>query len=69
VSNRAIRKAIQSLRARIAEHEQKIERERAKSEPNVGLLTHWEREIQAFTVRLRRLEDRLAQRRQRGKTS
>ncbi len=68
MSNRAIRKAIQSLRERIAEHERKIAREREKPEPDEGLLTHWESEISAFTIRLRRLEDRLAQRQRRGRS-
>ncbi len=68
MSNRAIRKAIQSRRAQIAEQEGKIEREQGRLEPNLGLIAHWEIEIQAFTQRMHRLEDRLAQRRQRGRS-
>ena len=62
MGNRAIRKSIQSLRQRIFEHSEKIEREHAKPEPNQGLIAHWQSEIEAFTIRLRRLENRLAQR-------
>jgi hypothetical protein len=66
MSNRAIRKAIESLREQILEHQEKIGREREKSIPDEGVIRHWEGEIRAFTIRLRRLEDRLAQRRRRS---
>jgi hypothetical protein len=68
MGNRATRKSIQSLRQRIIEHYQKIERENAKPEPNEGLVVYWQSEIEAFDIRLRRLEDRLAQRRRRGRS-
>lgn len=48
-------------------HEQKIALERLKPEPNEGVIGHWEREIEEFTIRVHRLEDRLAQRRRRGR--
>lgn len=67
MSNRPIRKAIQSLRRRILEHQDKIEREQAKPKPDHGLIAHWESEIHAFTTRLQRLEARLARRRRRGR--
>lgn len=66
MSNRTVRKAIQSLRQRIYEHQEKIEREQSQSESDEGLIAHWQSEIRAFTIRLRRLELRLAQRRRRG---
>ena len=67
MGNRSVRKSIHSLRQRILEHQQKIESEQAKSLPNQGLIAHWESEIGAFTIRVRRLEDRLARRRRRGR--
>ena len=68
MGNRAIRKSIQSLRQRIIEHDAKIERENAQPESNQGLISHWQDEIEAFNIRLRRLEARLAQRRRRGRS-
>ncbi|GAB4421998.1 MAG: hypothetical protein Fur0044_19790 [Anaerolineae bacterium] len=68
MGNRAIRKSIQSLRQRIIEHLEKVERERVKPEPDLGLINHWQSEIETFTTRLRRLEDRLAQRQRRGRS-
>ena len=67
MGNRAIRKAIQSLRRQIELHEQKIAQERLKPKPNEGVIRHWEREIEGFTIRVQRLEERLAQRRRRGR--
>jgi peptidoglycan hydrolase CwlO-like protein len=67
MGNRAIRKAIQSLRKRITEHWEKIERERGGPDRNDTLIRYWEKEIDAFTIRLRRLEDRLAHRQRRGR--
>jgi hypothetical protein len=63
MSNRAIRKAILSLRLRISEHEHKIVQERTRPNPDEGVITHWLGEIRVFEQRLRRLEDRLARRR------
>jgi chromosome segregation ATPase len=67
MSNRAIRRAIQSLREQIEAHEQKIAQEKGRSEPNEGVIHHWEREIETFTIRLHRLEERLARQRRRGR--
>jgi hypothetical protein len=41
--------------------------EKGKLEPDEGVINHWEREIEAFTIRVRRLEDRLARQRRRGR--
>lgn len=68
MGNRATRKSIQSLRQRIFEHLEKMERESAKVEPDQGLIDHWHSEVEAFTARLRRLESRLAQRQRRGRS-
>jgi hypothetical protein len=67
MSNRALRRAIQSLRWQIEIHEHKIAQERSKPEPDEGVIYHWNKEIEAFTERLHRLEDRLARRRRRGR--
>ena len=45
----------------------KIQRERMKLEPDEGLIAHWQSEIDAFALRLHRLEDRLARRVRRGR--
>ncbi|MCP4418293.1 MAG: hypothetical protein GY805_16855 [Chloroflexi bacterium] len=67
MGNRAIRKAIQSLRRQIEVHEHKVVQEKSKLEPDEGVIHHWEKEIEAFTIRVRRLEDRLARQRRRGR--
>jgi hypothetical protein len=64
MGNRATRKSIQSLRLRIAEHEDKIRLQRALPNPDVGRIRHWESEVRAFQLRLDRLEKRLRKRRQ-----
>lgn len=46
--NRRYRKQIESLRKRIAEHQQKIVKERQKVYPNEGFIQHWEVEILAW---------------------
>jgi len=66
MGNSKIRKAIDGLRLIIEVHQRKIEQERAKPQPDEARIRHWESEISAFTARLRRLEDRLVQRRRRG---
>ncbi len=68
MGNRQVRLAIQGLRYQIDLHQDKIDFERMKSEPNVELIYHWEQEVSAFTKRLERLESRLAVRRRRGRT-
>jgi hypothetical protein len=40
-----------SLEACIHEHREKIARERQKATPDLGLIHHWEREIEAFQLR------------------
>lgn len=67
MGNRAIRKAIQSLRRQIEVHEEKIVQEREKSNANEDIIRHWQKEVEAFTHRLQRLEERLARRRRRGR--
>ncbi len=42
------KKAISSLEARIAEHQEKIRLELNKEFPDQGLINHWQKEIKAF---------------------
>ena len=67
MGNRQIRLAIQGLRNQIDLHLGKINSEQLNPQPNQELIHHWEREIEAFTERLERLETRLAARRRRGR--
>lgn len=48
MGNQNHKKAIRSLQARIAEHEQKIQIELLNDYPDQGLIKHWETEIRAF---------------------
>lgn len=64
---RNIKDKIEGLKAQIALHQDKIDRERVKEHPDFGLIAHWEREIEAFARRLKRLETRLERRRRRGR--
>ncbi len=42
------KKAILSLEARIAEHQEKIRLELNKEFPDQGLINHWQKKIKAF---------------------
>jgi hypothetical protein len=68
MGNRKIRERMESLMQRIDEHRAKIAKEQEQSNPNVGLMRHWEREIRAFSVQLQRYEARLNQRKRRGRS-
>lgn len=53
------KKAIQSLQKRIAEHENKIQLELTKENPDRGLINHWQVEIKAFENGIKRALKRL----------
>ena len=53
------RRKIESLEARIQEHQEKIERERRKATPDEDLIYHWEREIKAFQDSIYRAQKRI----------
>jgi peptidoglycan hydrolase CwlO-like protein len=53
------RKAIRSLTQRIEEHQEKIRLELAKDRPDQGLITHWQKEIQAFEKGIQQAQKRL----------
>ncbi|MGC8493186.1 MAG: hypothetical protein ACP5SH_15760 [Syntrophobacteraceae bacterium] len=59
MGKRALRRRIESLVARIEEHHVKIEFERSKDMPDVGLIRHWEMEIEAFEKSADRARKRL----------
>ena len=48
IGNQNHKKAIRSLQRRIAEHEDKINKELQKDYPDQGLIKHWQTEIRAF---------------------
>ncbi len=53
------RKKISSYMKRIREHEQKIRKELASPNPHEGRIRHWEVEIEAFRIGIKRAEKRL----------
>ncbi|MFB2896663.1 hypothetical protein ACE1CI_27440 [Aerosakkonemataceae cyanobacterium BLCC-F50] len=53
------KKAIRSLRQRIAEHLEKIRIESEKDFPDRGLIRHWESEIRAFEKGIQQAQKRL----------
>ena len=59
MGNKNYRKAIQSLKKRIIEHENKIKIESSKENPDKGLIKHWEVEIKAFETGVKRALKRL----------
>ena len=52
-------KAISSLQARIAEHQEKIKLELERELPDQGLIHHWQKEIRAFEKGIKRALKRL----------
>ncbi|MEO1144874.1 MAG: hypothetical protein AAFY26_04635 [Cyanobacteria bacterium J06638_22] len=52
-------KAIRSLQKRIDEHLEKIRLEEQKEFPNLGLIRHWTKEIQAFEKGIQQARKRL----------
>lgn len=55
------RRKLESLEARIREHREKIEQERKKAAPEMGLIRHWEREIRAFERGIHQARKRLGE--------
>ena len=53
------KKAILSLEARIAEHQEKIRLELEKEFPDQGLINHWQKEINAFEKGIKQALKRL----------
>jgi len=67
MSKRQPHKVMRTLRQRITEHQEKIRQEQLLAKPDEGLIRHWQQEIRAFTIQVERLENRIAQRRRRGR--
>jgi hypothetical protein len=59
MGKKELRKKIRTLEQRIQEHGTKILMERAKAEPNVGCIHHWETEVRAFRDSINRVRKRL----------
>ncbi len=59
MGKKALRKRVESLLERVREHELKIRNEKSKSQPDYGLICHWETEIAAFNISIERAEKRL----------
>lgn len=59
MGKKALKKRIASLQARIREHEQKILCEQARTNPDLGLILHWQKEIAAFEKSLEKAEKRI----------
>ena len=54
-----LRKRVESLTRRIAEHQAKIAAERGRSRPREGLIWHWQKEIRGFRISAERGRKRL----------
>ncbi len=59
MGHRALKRRIASLRQRIIDHEEKIEREQMLLNPDSSLVNHWQIEINAFNISLERALKRL----------
>jgi len=59
MGNKNHKKTIRSLTQRILEHQEKIRLEYEKSNPNRGLIKHWEKEIRAFEKGIQQASKRL----------
>lgn len=59
MAKRRLRKKIESLEARIKEHEDKIKAEKSRSQPDEGLIAHWEREVRSFRNAILRARKKL----------
>jgi hypothetical protein len=63
---KAEKKRIGTWKHRIEEHQQKIQDEKVKDQPNWGLVQHWEKEIAGWEKQIAHRERRLRLRKQRG---
>jgi hypothetical protein len=59
MGKRALKKRIESLLRRVKEHEMKIQIEEAKETPDYGLIQHWQAEIDAFQLSIKKARKRL----------
>jgi len=59
MGKRALKKRIESLLRRVKEHEMKMQIEEAKETPDYGLIRHWQAEIDAFQISIKKARKRL----------
>jgi hypothetical protein len=59
MSKRRFLKQIKSFEKLIRQHKDKIEKEKAKSVPERGLIKYWEREIIVYTEEIEKANKRL----------
>lgn len=57
--NRELRKKMAARECRIREHFDKMDAERAKLDPDWGLVEHWKSEIETWQEEVKRLRRRL----------
>jgi len=55
VTRRRYQKKIDSLASQVRDHREKIEAEKARLQPDEGLIAHWEREVRAFESAIKRI--------------
>ena len=61
--NKHLRNRIKGLSISLQEHLEKIALERSQQQSNIGLITHWEKEVTAWQREIVRLEERLKRKR------
>ena len=59
MSKKRFFKQIKSFECLILKHKEKIELEKAKSVPDVGLIKYWEKEIKVYMCELKKAKKRL----------
>jgi len=57
--NKQIRARIKGLERQVRAHQAKIRRELNKKHPDLGLIRHWQKEIEAWQRQLERLKSKL----------
>jgi hypothetical protein len=58
-----LRNRIRGLSIPLQEHLEKIALERSKTNPDEGLMSHWNKEVRAWQQEIQRLEQRLKRKR------
>lgn len=61
--NKHLRNRIQGLNIPLQEHSEKIALEHRKSNPDIGLINHWSKEVRTWQQQIQRLEQRLKRKR------
>jgi hypothetical protein len=61
--NKTLRQRVATLKRRVRLHEDKKRRERRKGRPELGLIEHWQAEIDNWKEQIRHVEARLKRQR------